>query len=189
MVEKQRNPEGSQSARRIHVRLPRWAFCLWLSAIVGLAGCDDKKAQRRPPPKASKAKAKPTAEADLAKETASVGPTFIYTPVGKRDPFRSFYKVKRKAGKEGPGGILTKFEIDQLKLTAIVSGISKPRAQVELPDGKGVNIRVGTRIGKNFGRVVRIRNDEVIVAEDYRDWSGRKVTNYIHMKIEKEKPE
>ena len=58
---------------------------------------------------------------------------------------------------------------------------------MELPDGKGVNIRVGTRIGKTSGRVVRIRNDEVIIAEDYRDWSGRKVTNYIHMKIKKEK--
>jgi type IV pilus assembly protein PilP len=121
-------------------------------------------------------------------DTDSASPTYIYTPVGKRDPFRSFYKVEKKTEEKGPGGILTKYEIDQLKLTAIVSGIAKPRAQVELPDGKGINIRVGTRIGKNFGRVVRIRHDEVIIAEDYRDWSGRKVTNYIHMKIEKEKP-
>lgn len=189
MLRKQHIRQRKTPARNRHPGLLRWTWLLGLMAVVGLAGCGDEKKRRPPPARAAKPAPKAAAMADLAKDATSVGPTFIYTPVGKRDPFRSFYKVKRKEVSEGPGGILTKFEIDQLKLTAIVSGISKPRAQVELPDGKGVNVGVGTRIGKNYGRVVRIRNDEVIVAEDYRDWSGRKVTNYIHLKIEKEKPE
>jgi type IV pilus assembly protein PilP len=152
-----------------------------------VTGCgEDKKPAAEPIRRTKRATPAAAAIVPDAADTSSA-PTYIYTPVGKRDPFRSFYKVEKKEKEKGPGGILTKFEIDQLKLTAIVSGISRPRAQVELPDGRGVNIRVGTRIGKNYGRVVRIRNDEVIVAEDYRDWSGRKVTNYIHMKIEKEK--
>lgn len=157
------------------------AMLVWIVA----AGCgDDKKPPR--PPSSNRPAAAATPAAGLAEES-SAAPAYIYTPIGKRDPFKSAYKVVRKIDAKAPGGILTKYEIDQLKLTAIISGISRPRAQVELPDGKGVSIRVGTRIGKNFGRVVRIKHDEVIVSEDYRDWSGRKVTNYIHMKIQREK--
>ena len=163
---------------------PRSFLVLLLGLILalGIGACEEKKK------KSKKKKADKTASlttgSDIEEESAA--PAYIYSPVGKRDPFKSFYKVARGPEKQTAGGILTKFEIDQLQLIAIISGISKPRAQVELPDGKGVVIKVGTRIGKNFGRVVRIKNDEVVIAEDYRDWSGRKVTNYIHMKMEKE---
>jgi len=161
-----------------------------LSFAVALSSgaCGSEKKRPPAPVTAQQPKvAAPVVEAPKA-EDASETP-YVYSPVGKRDPFKSFYKVIRGPEKHGPGTILTKYEIDQLKLTAIISGISRPRAQVELPDGKGIVIKVGTRIGKNFGRVVRIKNDEVVVAEDYRDWSGRKVTNYIHMKIIREKIE
>ena len=161
----------------------RWAMTLAMAVGFLAAGCGDKKPP--PPPSFKPAAAAPALVASVA-EGSSAPPTYIYTPIGKRDPFKSAYTVIRKPDEKAPGGILTKYEIDQLKLTAIISGISRPRAQVELPDGKGVSIRVGTRIGKNFGRVVRIKHDEVIVSEDYRDWSGRKVTNYIHMKIKRE---
>ena len=161
----------------------RWLLLLALAMGLVATGCEDKKPPRPPAPRPAAVAPAPTAE---AMESSSATPAYIYTPIGKRDPFKSAYKVIRQPGDKAPGGILTKYEIDQLKLTAIISGISRPRAQVELPDGKGVSIRVGTRIGKNFGRVVRIKHDEVIVSEDYRDWSGRKVTNYIHMKIKKE---
>ncbi len=162
--------------------------------IVGMlvwAACGGQDRPSPPRPNAAKTGAGQNAQApssvsalDSLDETQAM--SYIYTPVGKRDPFKSFYKIERKPNEESPGGILTKFEIDQLKLTAIISGIAKPRAQVELPDGRGVSVQVGTRIGKNFGRVVRIKTGEVIIAEDYRDWGGRKVTNYIHMKLRRE---
>ncbi|MBW1808856.1 MAG: pilus assembly protein PilP [Deltaproteobacteria bacterium] len=166
----------------------RWlsiiVFLLSLALVCVFAGCGGGK--KKASSKKKKKDAAKTAAAKMSDTLADVsaaGPAYIYTPVGKRDPFKSFYKVVRGPEKETLGGILTKYEIDQLKLTAVISGISKPRAQVELPSGKGIVVKVGTRIGKNFGRVVRIKNNEVIVAEDYRDWSGRKVTNYIHMKL------
>ncbi len=154
-------------------------------AALLLGACSEKKKKKPRADKPTVAKAASLPVASLLEGKAKTGPTYIYTPVGKRDPFRSFYKVEKSPEKEALGGILTKYEIDQLNLTAIVSGISSPRAQVELPDGKGVIIKVGMRVGKNFGRVVRIKHDEVIVSEDYRDPVGRKVTNYIHMKIKK----
>jgi type IV pilus assembly protein PilP len=164
----------------------------WLSFIVLLlslalvfvfAACGGDKKKSSKKKKKAKEKTAAVKTSDTLADASAAGPAYIYTPVGKRDPFKSFYKVVRGPEKEAVGGILTKYEIDQLKLIAVISGISKPRAQVELPGGKGIVVKVGTRIGKNFGRVVRIKNDEVIVAEDYRDWSGRKVTNYIHMKL------
>jgi type IV pilus assembly protein PilP len=181
------NMRRTKTIRILDPRRPGLVL-LGLAVILsaGACGSDDK----RPPPPVAEAQpvvAAPVVEAP--KSEASADAPYVYSPVGKRDPFKSFYKVIRGPEKHGPGTILTKYEIDQLKLTAIISGISRPRAQVELPDGKGIVIKVGTRIGKNFGRVVRIKNDEVVVAEDYRDYIGRKVTNFIHMKIVKEKIE
>ncbi len=175
-----------------------WLLLLAATALLGLAGCSDKK---KAPPAASPAAKTPAAGAPAAAAGGAAGgavvadatdsalaDTYIYTPVGKRDPFKSPYKdvEGKKQDLAGPVGPLQRYEIDQLKLVAVVSGIAQPRAMVTAPDGKGYTIKIGTRIGKNFGRVVRIKTSEVIIAEDYRDWNGRKVTNYIHMSLKKD---
>lgn len=122
-------------------------------------------------------------------EDSSAAFTYVYSPVGKRDPFRSFFKeLKTLRPEKGvPGDILTTFELDQLKLVAVISGIPQPKAMVEDPGGKGYVVKLGSRVGKNFGTVVRIHGNEMVIAEDYRDWNGRKVTNYIHVAIERDK--
>lgn len=167
----------------------------FLAALMMLAAAcgDDKKKARSSASTAAKAKAKKatSVENDLKLPTESaVADSFIYTPVGKRDPFKSAYKIVKTPG-QNPDEVVTsplqQFEIDQLKLIAVVSGISQPRAMVEAPDGKGYTVKIGTRIGKHFGRVVKIKSSELIIAEDYRDWNGRKVTNYIHVAIKKDK--
>ncbi|NMB76949.1 MAG: pilus assembly protein PilP [Myxococcales bacterium] len=125
---------------------------------------------------------------DLPEESTPVV-TYIYTPVGKRDPFRSQYKTltpeKAKTSELSATCPLCKFELDQLKLVAIISGMAQPSAMVEDPTGKGWVIRIGTRIGKNAGRVFRIKPDEVVIAEDYRDYNQRPVTNYISIFLKK----
>lgn len=125
---------------------------------------------------------------DLPEESTPVV-TYIYTPVGKRDPFRSQYKTltpeKAKGSELTATCPLCKFELDQLKLVAIISGMAQPSAMVEDPTGKGWVIRIGTRIGKNAGRVFRIKPDEVVIAEDYRDYNQRPVTNYISIFLKK----
>ena len=179
-------------------KTPGWLMLMAALFWVVAAGCSDKK--KRPQPaakaggaKAGAAKAGPAGTAggaidDLVADSA-LADTYIYTPVGKRDPFKSIYKDVEGKKQEftGPLGPLQRYEIDQLKLVAVVSGIAQPRAMVTAPDGKGYTVKIGTRIGKNFGRVVRIKTSEVIIAEDYRDWNGRKVTNYIHMSLKKDK--
>ena len=160
-----------------------------LVALLWVAwGCEENK----PPPKSSPggsgaagggAAGSGAAASGEVADLSAILPSYVYSPIGKRDPFKSFYQVATKDEDEFQGGVLQKFEIDQLKLTAVISGISRPMAQVNLPDGVGVNLTIGTPVGKNQGKVVRIKNDEVIVAEDYRDYMGRKVTNYITLKL------
>lgn len=181
-------------------KTPGWLLLLAALIWVAGAGCSDKK--KRPSPSASPgagtaaggAAATPAGAGGVAgpigdaAADSALADTYIYTPVGKRDPFKSFYKDVEGKKQEfaGPLGPLQRYEIDQLKLVAVVSGIAQPRAMVTAPDGKGYTVKIGTRIGKNFGRVVRIKTSEVIIAEDYRDWNGRKVTNYIHMSLKKD---
>ena len=170
-----------------------WPLAL-LIALLTVPGCgEDKKAtpktsQASAARKAAKAEKKLASEIALPTETP-VTDSFIYTPVGKRDPFKSAYKIIKEDGQD-PGEVVTsplqRFEIDQLSLIAVISGISQPRAMVVGPDKTGYSVKIGTRIGKHFGRVVKIKSSELIIAEDYRDWNGRKVTNYIHMAIKKD---
>ncbi len=116
--------------------------------------------------------------------------TFEYSAVGKRDPFWSFYKEESRpgAGKtELPSSPLQMFEIDQLKLVAVIFGVAQPKAMVEAPDGKGYIVQLGTLVGKNFGRVARISHNEVVVTEEFRDGKGAKGVNTIHLTLEKDK--
>jgi type IV pilus assembly protein PilP len=193
MCESLQNAEGEAMRVGMTKMMKSCLLPIGLAALLVAVGCGDKK---RPPPAASASakKAAPAAAAagdplaDAIADT-SLADTFIYSPVGKRDPFKSSYRDD-STGKgqdiTGPQGPLQRYEIDQLKLVAVISGISQPRAMVTTPDGKGFTVKNGTRIGKNFGRVVRIKTSEVIIAEDYRDWNGRKVTNYIHMTLKKD---
>lgn len=106
---------------------------------------------------------------------------YAYSPIGKRDPFRSIFEDLIDAKGTGDETELQRFELDQLKLVAVVTGRATPYAMVEDPSGKGHTITRGTLIGKNWGRVATIANDCVQVKEEYRDYTGRKVANQISM--------
>ena len=107
------------------------------------------------------------------------GPMFVYTPVGKRDPFRSYLlEIEHQSAQAGGGRSkepTESFEIDQYRLTAIITGTSQPKAMVEDPQGLGHVLHLGTRLGKNGGRVSRIISKEVTVMEETLDPAGRKM--------------
>ncbi len=140
-----------------------------LAAAVLAAACGEKKPARpaaAPAPVAAApapAPAPATAEAKKAE-----APEWSYSSVGKRDPFRSFL-----AELEGQkGGLATRcatplgrFELEQMKLVAIVTGLEDPVAMVEAPNGVGYAIRRGACIGKNGGVVAAVRSGVVVVSE------------------------
>ena len=139
-----------------------------LAALVVLAAaCGDKKPQRAPAA-APAAVPAPAAAVAAPEEKKAETPEWSYSSVGKRDPFRSYLAEIERA----QGGLATRcatplgrFELDQLKLVAVVTGLEDPVAMVEAPTGVGYAVRRGACIGKNGGVVAAVRSGELVVSE------------------------
>jgi type IV pilus assembly protein PilP len=137
------------------------------AALALSAACADKK-PARPAVAAAPAPVAPAAAARAAEPQKSDQPEWSYSSVGKRDPFRSFLtEIER-----GQGSLVTRcatplgrFELEQLKLVAVVTGLEDPVAMVEAPSGVGYAVRRGACIGKNGGVVSAVRSGEVVVSE------------------------
>jgi type IV pilus assembly protein PilP len=94
-------------------------------------------------------------------------PEWTYSSVGKRDPFRSYISEAAQAGSLATrcATPLGRFEIEQLRLVAVITGLEDPVGMVEAPNGMGYNVRRGACIGKNGGVVAAVRSREVVVSE------------------------
>jgi type IV pilus assembly protein PilP len=165
---------------------------LWLagSLFVGASACEE---EAPPPPAATAAKkpapapAKPK-EADKAKDKDSDAPKleYSYSPVGKRDPFRSYIADMRDLAKQDEDRrpeSTEKFELDQYRLTGIISGTSQPQAMVEDPEQIGHVLRIGSRLGKNGGRITRIGVSEIVITEEFRAPTGERVRVPITLRL------
>ncbi len=141
------------------------ARLLALAALALLAGCGESK----PPPVTARPGPKPAAAAAApAGPEKPAEPEWSYTSVGRRDPFRSFLADAAAQ----PGGLQTRcatplgrYELDQLRLVAVITGLEDPVAMVEAPNGVGYSLRRGACVGKNGGVVAAVRTGEVIVSE------------------------
>jgi type IV pilus assembly protein PilP len=110
--------------------------------------------------------------------------------VGKRDPFKSFL------GDLGAsvGAVTTRcstplgrFELDQLRLVAVITGLADPLAMVEAPTGVGYSVRKGACIGKNGGVVATIRTGEVVVTEWAMRADGTREKTETALRLPKDK--
>ncbi len=145
---------------------------MFISGALALAlvGCGED-----PPPPAPVVARPAPAEAPKPKpvETVAAAPTYVYNynPVGKRDPFRSPIDELKPGtatttNQASPcNEALCQWDIDQLKLVAVVTGDANPMAMVEDPMGRGHIVRRNTRMGRQGGKVTQILRDEVIVTE------------------------
>jgi len=139
-----------------------------LAAALVAAGCGSKpKPAPQPltPVVAAAPQQAPAAEPAKAPEKP---PEASYSSVGKRDPFRSYLSELSKQNSELATRCATplgKFELEQLHLVAVVTGLENPVAMVQAPNGVGYSLRRGACIGKNGGTVAAVRSGEVVVAE------------------------
>ena len=59
-------------------------------------------------------------------------------------------------------------------------------AMVEDTAGLGYTIRVGTKVGKHRGQVKSIRRLEVVIQEEFRDYTGKIIPVYKTLKMSEE---
>jgi len=111
----------------------------------------------------------------------SVG--FVYDPVGRRDPFRSFILDRLRDEDAETKGPLEEYDLSQLDLAGMVWRGEKRRALVIDPSGQAYVVSEGDRIGKNDGRVLQIEDSTMRVREEYVDFHGEKTTKEIDMRI------
>jgi type IV pilus assembly protein PilP len=162
-------------------RLPASVRLPALVLTLVLVGCGSDQ-----PPSVTTAKAQAPKAAPPPPAAMAAGPTYIYNPIGKRDPFRSPDLDLARASSVNNAACnepLCKFDLDQLTLVAVVSGDSDPVAMVQDPQGRGYILHRNTRIGRQGGKVTQILRDSVIVTEYFTAPDGKSNANQLTLAI------
>jgi type IV pilus assembly protein PilP len=104
---------------------------------------------------------------------------YVYSPIGKRDPFQNTTIVARGTAPVEVRGRaktpLEKWPLDQLKLSLTMTGTASPMAMVEDPDHRGWPVHLGDFVGQNGGKVTGIHRDDVVVTETITDHATGRV--------------
>lgn len=95
----------------------------------------------------------------------------LYSGIDKTDPFLPLIKATDAAREDDddtkrvPQTPLERFDIGQLKLSAVVEMVEGNSAVIVESSGRGYVVKPGTYIGLNGGQITEIKNDRVIIEE------------------------
>ena len=159
-----------------------------LAGTVLAAACGGSAPPPSPAAQTKAAVAKPPAAPEAA---APAAPTYVYNPIGKRDPFRSPEAepaAQASLANTACTEPLCRFDVDQLTLVAVVSGDANPLAMVQDPQGRGYFVRRNTRVGRQGGKVTQIMSDAVVVTEYFTTPDGKTTANPVTLAIKTERP-
>jgi type IV pilus assembly protein PilP len=155
----------------------------------GIAGCSKEE----PPPQPVVRKTVPKEQAKSAEggkpaegQAAKPAEVVFYNPAGKRDPFVPFFKVESRALRAGMENVspLQRYELGELKFVGMIWGPKGAHALVEDAEGKGYTVTVGTKVGRGGGVVTRITDGEILVKEEFRDFTGARIARESSMKLQ-----
>jgi Tfp pilus assembly protein PilP len=158
----------------------------FILVFMPLAGCKGKTSS--PKPAAVKPKPAVSVPAVSAKEELKAEKeVYAYEQKGRRDPFMSLVQVtkekpKRMAGKRP----VENFDVDEIKLVAILWDNKQYYALITLPDKKSYTIRKGMTLGLYGGKVEDITKDKVLIREHVKDYRGQPKTKDTILKLRKE---
>lgn len=125
------------------------------------------------------------ATASVGSGFSATGAEFVYDPVGRRDPFRSYEweHMKREFADSQQSGPLEQYDLTQLALVGVVWDVGRARALVRDPSGMSYVVATGARMGKNEGLVTRIDDNLVVVRERYVDLFGNESSQDVELRI------
>ena len=114
--------------------------------------------------------------------------SYTYNAVNRRDPFKTYFDELSQNEQQDQANLteLQKIDLDKLKLVAVVVGTATPMAMVEDPAGRGHTVKIGTLVGKRLGQVKHIRRGEIVVQEEFRDFTGKRIPQLKELKLEEE---
>lgn len=94
-------------------------------------------------------------------------PYVFDTREGRRNPFRppSMVEGENADLTIGPGTPLERYEVDEIKLSAILWDIKNPKAMFIDPTGEVHILTKDDRIGRRRGFIATIRESEVVIVE------------------------
>lgn len=148
---------------------------------------DDKTAQ---PAEISEEEKKRATIQEIINRQNQKADSFQFNPEGMVDPFMPIDAVlvgKQEDGKTPPPPKklppLQRMQLSQLKLVAIVIAGENTRALVEDSAGTGYIIELGTKIGRNNGKVSEIERDKIVVEEEVTNYMGEKKTRKAMLKL------
>lgn len=157
---------------------------------LGLAGCSKEEppapVARKPLPKEAAKAAEPAGAAAAVQAAKEAPVATLYNPAGKRDPFVPFIKVLAKAVRGDLSMLppLQRYDIGELKYVGVIWGVGLRKALIEDAEGKGYTVGVGTKIGSSGGVVTRITEEEIVVRETFRDYTGGKIDRESSLKLQ-----
>jgi type IV pilus assembly protein PilP len=155
--------------------------CMIAGLVFTACGDDEDFAA---PPDAPKQAAPENPEAAADATAEDVEEVFTYNAIDRRDPFRSYFADLTNSDADvGVLSELQKIELDKFRLVGVVTGTATPMAMVQDSQGKGYTIKIGTRIGKQLGQVKQIRRQEIIIQEEFRDFTGKIIPVYKSLKL------
>lgn len=112
--------------------------------------------------------------------------SYTYNAVNRRDPFKTYFDELTQNEQSDQSNLteLQKIDLDKLRLVAVVVGTATPMAMVEDTAGRGHTVKIGTLVGKRLGQVKHIRRGEIVVQEEFRDFTGKRIPQLKELKLE-----
>ena len=156
---------------------------------VCMGGCRSRDDVFQPPPPKNTAHAKKIEPSSFAVGTEEkLTRVYHYQSANARDPFTPLVRTIKLApiGESAPLEPLESYEIDQLKVIAILLGFESPRAMISTPDGKSYIVTLGNRAGKNRGVITNITNKYVSIKESYYDYQGNVTTGLKELAVHRQ---
>ena len=112
--------------------------------------------------------------------------TYEYKSADARDPFASLIMdVSENTGEMGKDPVQM-YDIELIRLVAVVTGDDSGYGLVRLPDGKHYTVRVGTSIGIHEGKVVDIQPSKVIIKQMIMNFRRELVEQSRELKLREE---